>query len=196
MMRLGFWCGLLIVAVTQAAQAADLSAAKDWSSLASDRIARSVGDSLTVVIDENSAGSGTAENSADKNTTLQGQISAGNSFLPSLNEGASLGVGHTADNTGTTTRSGSMVAEISAIVDSVLPNGDLHISGQQILNINGEKTTIRVQGRVRLADISASNAILSSNLADATIDYDGQGFVSQSSQPGLLTRALNWIGLP
>jgi len=79
-------------------------------------------------------------------------------------------------------------------VDGILPNGDLHVSGAQELNINGDKTNIRIKGRVRLADI-ANNAVLSNRLADATIDYDGSGFVSSSARPGLLTRIINWLGL-
>lgn len=170
-----------------------------WSSLASDRVARNVGDALTVVVYESSNASGSAENAANKSTAFQGQVSAGNPnalFGPSVSEAANLALSHTADNTGTTTRSGTMVGEISVTIDALLPNGDLHVSGAQVLNINGERTRIAVKGRVRAADISATNTILSTSLAEATIDYDGTGFVSNSSRPGLITRALNWIGVP
>ncbi len=88
-----------------------------------------------------------------------------------------------------------MVAQISVVVDKVMPNGDLHVEGAQALKINGEKTNIHVSGTVRLADITSGNAVLSSSLADAIIDYDGAGFVSASSEPGLITRALNWLDL-
>jgi flagellar L-ring protein precursor FlgH len=89
-----------------------------------------------------------------------------------------------------------MVGEISVTVDALLPNGDLHVSGAQILNINGERTRIAVKGEARLADISSSNTILSTSLAGATIDYEGAGLVTESSKAGWLTRALNFLGLP
>jgi flagellar L-ring protein precursor FlgH len=169
----------------------------NWSALASDRVARSVGDVLTVIVYENSNGSGTAENIANKSSSFTGQIAAGNPSTGSgISEAANLGLGYAADNAGSTTRAGTMVGQISVTVDAVLPNGDLHVSGVQVLNINGEKTRIAVKGRVRLADISASNVILSSSLADAAIDYDGAGLVSDSARPGIITRALNWLGIP
>jgi flagellar L-ring protein precursor FlgH len=88
-----------------------------------------------------------------------------------------------------------MVAQISAAVEEVLANGDLRVVGSQVLNLSGEKTVIRVRGRVRAADVSATNAVLSNRLADAEIDYDGKGYVSRSGKPGVLTRVFNWLGL-
>jgi hypothetical protein len=70
---------------------------------------------------------------------------------------------------------------VTTLVDQVFPNGDLHVSGTQTLNLNGEKTDIRIQGRVRVADISADNSVLSSRLAEAKIDYTGSGFVTRSA---------------
>jgi flagellar L-ring protein FlgH len=190
-------CGGCLV-LAEPLGAANLTARGNWSALASDRSARSVGDVLTVIVYESSNATNSAENTISKSSTFQGQISAGNPLIAGngLNEAASLGLSHGADNRGSTTRAGTMVAQISVTVDSVLPNGDLHVVGAQVLNINGERTNIHIAGRVRPADISAGNAILSSSLADATIDYDGAGFVSDSTRPGLITRALNWVGLP
>jgi flagellar L-ring protein FlgH len=185
-------------AVVESAPAADLAGRGNWTALVSDRSARSVGDALTVVIYEYSNATNSAENSVSKSSMFQGQISAGNPLIAGngLNESGSLGLNLGADDRGSTTRGGTMVAQISVTVDSVLPNGDLHIVGGQLLNINGERTNIHVAGRVRPADISPGNAVLSSNLADASIDYDGAGFVSDSARPGLVTRVLNWVGLP
>ena len=177
--------------------ATDLAAHSNWSSLAGDRSARSLGDVLTVVIYETSSATNSAENSASRSSSFQGQFSAGNPAAGGgVNAAASLGLAHASDNTGATARAGQMVAQISVVVDNVFPNGDLHVSGTQALKINGEKTNIHVQGRVRPADITATNAVLSSSLAEASIDYDGAGFVSASSQPGLITRFFNWLDLP
>lgn len=170
----------------------NLSQDESWSSLASDRAAARVGDVVTVLVYEASTASNSANSNLDKNTSLHGQIQAGTQF----SESAALGGGSSSGNSGTTTRSGRMVAQISAVVEEVLPNGDLRITGSQVLNINGERTSIRVRGRVRRSDISSDNSVLSSRLADATIDYDGQGFVSRSAQPGIVARIFNWLGLP
>jgi flagellar L-ring protein FlgH len=170
----------------------DLVVNSGWSSLATDRNAHRIGDILTIVVYENATASNSANSNVAKTSAIHGQVQADASF----NHSASVGAGSTSDNTGTTTRSGQMVAQISAVVEEVLPNGDLKVSGSQILNINGERTNIRVRGRVRDADIAADNTVLSSRLADATIDYDGQGFVSRSSRPGIITTIFNWLEIP
>jgi flagellar L-ring protein precursor FlgH len=175
-----------------ASRATDLAVNEGWSSLASDRTANRVGDVLTVLVYENSTAVNSANSNLDKSSSVRGQISAGTGFVKS----ASLSGGSASDNSGTTTRSGQMMAQITAVVEEVLPNGDLRIAGSQVLNVNGEKTSIRIKGRVRRADVSSENSVLSSRLADAMIDYDGQGFVSRSAQPGLITRIFNWLGIP
>lgn len=180
-----------LAALTMPAGASDLFVAGNWPSLAADRRATQQGDILTIVVYENASASNVANSRSKKSTKLDGRISAGSSF----NEGAGLSLGSGSDNEGATGRSGRMVAQISAVVENVLPNGDLQIAGSQLLNINGERTVIRVKGRVRAADISASNAVLSSRLADATIDYDGSGFVSRSARPGIVSRIFSWLGL-
>ncbi len=195
-LRLSNWAFGLLVLCIAPSQGATLYNGDNWSSLTSDRVARKVGDVLTVVVYENATATNTAENSSSKNNSFQGAFSAGKTASPGVDAAASLGLASASDNTGTTNRSGSMVAQISVVVDALLPNGDLHVSGAQLININGDKTNIRIEGRVRLADISPSNLIVSTSLADAKIDYDGKGFVSSSSEPGIVTRLLNWLDFP
>jgi flagellar L-ring protein precursor FlgH len=178
------------IAVPFCAQAADLYRSDNWSAMASDRNARKVGDLLTVIIYENATATDSASSSSKKGSNAGGQIDADSTFRHSAN----LGLQSNSDDSGTTGRSGGMVAQISVTVDELLTNGDLHVSGAQELNINGDRTNIRIKGRVRPADIS-NNAVLSSRLADAMIDYDGTGFVSSSARPGIVTRIFNWLGL-
>jgi flagellar L-ring protein FlgH len=170
--------------------AVDLYRSDNWSAMASDRNAYQTGDILTVIVYENASAIDTASSSSQKSSNLSGQMAADSNF----NHSGKLGLQSNSGDSGTTGRSGGMVAQISVTVDDVLPNGDLRVSGAQELNINGDKTNIRIKGRVRLADIS-NNAVLSSRLADAMIDYDGTGFVSSSARPGILTRIINWLGL-
>jgi flagellar L-ring protein precursor FlgH len=181
-------CGLAFAGLP--AWAADLYRSDNWSAMASDRNAYQTGDILTVIVYENASAIDTASSSSKKASNASGQLAADSNF----NHSGRLGLQSNSDDSGTTGRSGGMVAQISVTVDDVLPNGDLRVSGAQELNINGDKTNIRIKGRVRLADI-ANNAVLSSRLADATIDYDGTGFVSSSARPGILTRIINWLGL-
>jgi flagellar L-ring protein precursor FlgH len=182
---------VLIMLQPGQARAADLYSPGNWPSLAADRKSTQRGDILTVVIYENATATNSASTGSKKNSKLSGSISAS----PSLAEHAALNWDGASGNQGATERSGRMVAQMSVVVDNVLENGDLLVSGSQLININGEKTTIKLRGRVRPADISPQNAVLSSRLADAIIDYDGSGFVSRSGKPGIVTRIFNWMGL-
>ncbi len=82
------------------------------------------------------------------------------------------------------------------VVSKVLPNGDLEIEGAQVLKINGERTNIRIAGRVRPADITADNSVLSTRVANATIDYDGAGMVSNGAKGGVVERIFSALHLP
>lgn len=191
MRRLLYLAVLLGALSAGSASAESLYRPGNWSSLAADRRAFGVGDILTILVYENATATNSANAGSKKSSKVNGAISAGTR----LDEAANLSLSGNSDNQGTVGRSGQMVAQISAKIDEVLPNGDLLLSGTQMLNLSGERTTIRVRGRVRTADISAANAVLSSRLADAQIDYDGKGFVSRSARPGVVAKIFNWLGL-
>ena len=176
---------------TGAAQADDLYAKGDFAALASDRQASRIGDTLTVLIFESATATNTSQNGTDRQTRVAGQIQGG----PSFNETGQLSVSGEFDARGQTVRSGRIVAQISVTVVEVLPNGDLRVAGEQLLNLNGERTRLKLRGRVRRADIGANNSVTSARLADAAIDYDGSGFVSRSARPGIVNRIFNWLGL-
>jgi flagellar L-ring protein precursor FlgH len=184
---LAFLSGVLVV---NQSHAADLYRRDNWAAMASDRTARSIGDIITVIVYESATASDSATSNSRRSSSFGGKISADSAF----NHSGNLALQSDSEHGGTTGRSGGMIAQISATIDDVLPNGDLRVSGAQELNINGNKTNIRIKGRVRLADIF-NNSVLSNRLADAMIDYDGTGFVSNSARPGVLTRIFNWLGL-
>ena len=184
-------CLTALCMATAPAGAADIYAGGNWSAMASDRNAHAVGDSLMVVVYESATATNTASSGSTKNSSFGGQLGAG-----TFNQSANLNLQGQSDNSGTVGRSGGMVAQISVTVDQIMPDGDLHVSGAQQMIINGDKTNIRIQGLVRPADVMAGNMVLSTRLANATIVYDGSGFVSSSAKPGLVTRIFNWLGIP
>lgn len=173
------------------ALADDLYRGTNWPALASDRKASAIGDVVTVIILTNNSASNTVAKGTKRDTALSGNIAFGTAF----NQSAGASFGGTFDGQGTSTRADRIAAQLSARVDQVLPNGDLMISGWQVLKVNGETTNIRVSGRIRPQDIDAQNAVLSSRIADANILYDGKGFASRSSKPGLVTRIFRFMGM-
>ena len=88
-----------------------------------------------------------------------------------------------------------LVAQITVVVTDILPNGDFLVLGEQLMRVNGENTRIAVRGRVRRADITSQNTVMSSRLGDAQISYDGHGFVSRSAKPGIVNRVFSFLGL-
>jgi flagellar L-ring protein precursor FlgH len=181
----------LCLGLAAPAAAADLFTPGNWGAMASDRLASRVGDTLTVVIDETSTASDSATSGANKNSIFSGLLGGG-----ATSYSGQLQLNSGFNGTGQTQRAHKMVAQISVVVDRVLPNGDLHVTGTQVMHINGERTNIRVNGRVRLADIASDNSVLSTRLAEATIDYDGAGFIDRNNRPGLLSRLFSFVGLP
>ena len=178
------------LALAGSAAAADLFKPGAGPSLASDPKAAAVGDSLTVLVIENASASNATQNGASKGTRFSGQVAYGRE-----SEAASLAIDGKSEGSGQTGRSGRMVAQIGVTVDEVLPNGDLRVSGEHTLKINGEVTTIKLHGRVRRIDIGGDNTVVSGRLADASIEYDGQGFLARSAKPGVVTQILSLLGL-
>jgi flagellar L-ring protein precursor FlgH len=177
--------------VLAAASAPAQTPRPDWSALAADRTAASVGDSVTVIIVEASSAGASTESATGRGTQLSGSLLAGGQVV----EAGGLGAQGAFDGRGRIQRSGRLVGQIGATVQEVLPNGDLRIEGSQTLIIDGETTKIHLTGRVRPADLAGDNTVLSSRLADAAIRYEGDGALSRSGRHGVIESILSWLGL-
>jgi len=83
--------------------------------------------------------------------------------------------------------------KISATIDSVLDNGNMLISGSKKISINGEEQLINIKGIVRTSDVRADNSVLSYNISDAEISFEGNGLIDDAQSPGWLTKFFHWI---
>lgn len=177
--------------------------------LFSDMKARRVGDIVTINIVETSKASKNANTATGRNNSVNAGINSllgyedptkikgvGSVFSQiGMNVPAGIDASYKSSfsGTGSTARNESMTAKMSARVVQVLPNGNLVIRGSQEILVNNEKQYITVQGVARPADITADNTILSTYLADARIDYRGQGDLSRKQREGWLSRLLDVI---
>jgi len=179
------------VATLAPAHGEDLYRRDTHRSLIADRRAALPGDIVTVLVYENSTASSSADTSTNTSFGLEGSVTtmADTHHAPKAQLGDSYG------GRGQIQREGRLLAQLSTTVTKVWPNGDLSVSGEQTININGEKTRIRLRGKVRPVDISQANTVLSNRLADAQIDYVGDGYVTERTRPGLIPRVMAWLGL-
>ena len=95
--------------------------------------------------------------------------------------------------TGQTTRGGSLTANITVQVKEVSPNGLLAIEGRQVIRVNKEEQVIIISGLVRADDVSNQNIVLSTKVANAVIEFQGKGTVSETQEPGLLVKFFHWL---
>ena len=85
----------------------------------------------------------------------------------------------------TSDRSGQITASIAARITEVLPNGTLSLFGRRAMKVNNEVQYITVAGIVRPQDISASNRVKSTYLADSRIEYYGKRCSCRQAEPRL-----------
>jgi flagellar L-ring protein precursor FlgH len=83
------------------------------------------------------------------------------------------------DGKGTVNRSEAINMTIAAVVTGVLPNGNLTIVGKQEVRVNNELRQLSVAGIVRPEDITSSNTIAHTQIAEARVSYGGRGQLTE-----------------
>ncbi|HTY09874.1 MAG TPA: flagellar basal body L-ring protein FlgH [Bacteroidota bacterium] len=165
-------------------------------SLFSDQKANHVGDAVTILVVESSSASNSVQTSASRasnfSLTANGGMTTANAN-PLSGASATAGTQNSFAGQGATSSAGSIQAQVSATVDSVLPNGNLYVVGNRTIVINGEEQIIKISGVIRPSDIQTDNSVYSYNISDATIIFKGSGIVSRVQEPGWLTKFFHWI---
>ncbi len=182
-------CALL--AAANAAMAVESLYREDqYQSLTSDRRGTKVGDLVTVQIFEASSATSTADTRSDRSAELGVEL-AGNQRRAR----GSASLSNDMTGQGRTERTGKLLAQVTVAIQEILPNGDLRLAGEQLLEINDERQQIRLEGRIRPIDLQENNLVVSSRLADAKISYLGTGAVGDKQKPAWWQRLLTALGV-
>jgi flagellar L-ring protein precursor FlgH len=163
-------------------------------------VARRVGDTLTIRLNERTNASKSSSTSTKKSTSVDmpGPIIAGRPVTVNGTEILSAQVDNNSefDGEGDSSQSNRLEGDITVTVAQRLPNGNLLVRGQKWIAINQGKEYVRVQGIVRPIDIDPDNSISSLKVADAMISYGAKGALAEANSPGLLARFFNLPFLP
>ena len=170
---------------------------------ATDQRARRVGDILTVTFNEIFAATKAQTAASSKADAFAVTLPTG---LPNIltggfatddsgvnGGGLTAGTNRTFAGSGNAAQSNSFTGSLAVTVTRVFPNGNMEVAGQKEITLNNGNEYVRVKGIVRPEDISATNIVSSTRLADAQIRYTGSGHLADASKPGWLSQLMRAI---
>jgi flagellar L-ring protein precursor FlgH len=161
-------------------------------------------DLVTIVVDESSTQSADQTLKTDKktntNATLGTIIDPWELLELRLRAGATrdlklldVAANNKFDSKGNYSRSDRLSLKIQAEVIDVKPNGVLVLEARKFINKNGETQETVLTGSCRREDVTASNTVFSSQLANLSLSTKSTGQVDDAARKGLITRVLEGL---
>ncbi|XBC37467.1 MAG: flagellar basal body L-ring protein FlgH [Buchnera aphidicola (Meitanaphis elongallis)] len=150
-----------------------------------------IGDTLTVILQENiSASNNSSNNLVHNGKSNLGITFGGNHAKNNYDNRAGLHSFFDNDFTGkeSSFANNTFVGLITVTVCDVLPNGNLVVSGKKNISINKEGEKIYFSGIVNPRTISKNNSVISTQIADAHIEYISDGFINKGLNVGWFQR--------
>ncbi len=167
-------------------------------SMFEDSKAAHVGDTIIVDIVENSTSKMDVNSETSRKTGMNVGVPTINILGYETNFGGAgtsnlikTDFSNTFDAEAESDRSGQVTASIAARITEVLPNGNLSLFGRRAMKVDNEVQYITVSGVIRPQDISSSNRVQSTYLADSRIEYYGKGALADKQKPGWGTRIID-----
>ncbi|QIQ41928.1 MAG: flagellar basal body L-ring protein FlgH [Buchnera aphidicola (Microlophium carnosum)] len=169
-----------------------------YQPLFEDHRPHNVGDTITIVLQENIS----ASNSSASDMSRNGSTNLGIKITPGqLNPLFGLDVKDdmtSLDGMGKNNFSGKgshsaknqFTGLITVTVQKVLPNGNLKVIGEKQVAINEGTEFIRFSGVINPNNINKNNLISSTQIADARIEYLSHGHISDAQKMGWLQKFL------
>ncbi|MEG3638548.1 flagellar basal body L-ring protein FlgH [Magnetococcus sp. PR-3] len=166
------------------------------NTLFTDSKARFVGDLITVNVAETSSAQKSAKTELKREA--ESEVALGGLFgltsalqsggLSKFVDSNTMTGNHDHTGEGTTSRNSTFTATITCQVTEVMANGNLRIEGRRDITVNHENQFIILSGIIRPEDIANNNSVSSAQIADARIDYSGDGALDDQQKPSWLNR--------
>ncbi len=171
------------------------SARRPSPSLISDTTARNTGDVLTIVISETQTVKNLEKTELKNDASIDASLNTWTIFenlfdtLPAVSGSSNRNMISDARYD----KQGVLQTRISVLVIDVMPNGNMLVEGRRRIVMDQETKTIRFTGIVRPYDVSSLNTVLSENVANASIAYEGQGPLTAATGRGWLSGLLDFV---
>ena len=163
-----------------------------YQPLFEDRRPRNVGDTLTIVLQENVS----ASKSSSANASRDGKINFGFDTVPRYLQGlfgnaradVEASGGNTFNGKGGANASNTFSGTLTVTVDQGLGDRNRAVGGQKPVGTHQGTEFIRFSGVVNPRTISGTNTVPSTHVADARIEYVGNGYINEAQNMGWLQR--------
>ena len=182
----------LLSSLTMATSLWSSSSNKKFKSLFVMKVASEVGDTLNVMVYDNTTASYSYSNPDYKGgllSVLVGLLKSVTNF--DLTKFIPINSSTKIDTSKSSSKNQSQfVTQIAAIITKVEPNGNFLIKGSKEVKVGQSMKQVQIEGIVNPNDISQDNTVDSSKIADLKIWYDGSLVFQQGMNED---RWINWI---
>lgn len=162
----------------------------NYRPLFEDRRARFSGDTLTILINEKTSASNQTSNSNSRNANTSFGIPTIVGFPGKGLQGTSLAANAStkAGDADSAKNDNLFTGVITVTVIDVLANGNLMVSGEKQVGVNGDTDTLRFSGVVNPVTIQPGNTVASAQVADARIEKISRGNIDSARVAGFLAK--------
>ncbi|TLM79965.1 flagellar basal body L-ring protein FlgH [Microbulbifer harenosus] len=152
---------------------------------------RMSGDLLTVVFNEQVSASKSSQANADREGSTAFVADTVPIGLEKLADyGIEVSGSNSFEGSGGAQARNTFTGTLTVTVLEVLPNRNLRVRGEKQIRINQGTEFIRFSGIVDPREIAGDNSVLSTQVADARIEYVGDGYINEAQTMGWLQRLL------
>ena len=142
----------------------------------SDRLPLRIGDLVTIIVDEAASASERVSTQATADRAMKAKLGIGVDKDVRLGPGKDFetGLESSSREQGESGRRGELTAVLTVRITDINAGGVATVEGSKNVTVDGRTQLVQLKGVVRAEDVSASNTIPSSRVADAVITYKGK----------------------